>query len=253
MTSTTYYNLNIVEGTDIVNPLTVDNPNYEAIDEAMHANAVAGTTIATEVANASVHALTRENPDCAVIRFIATSDWNNGDSFTVDGVPVSATLPSGRTLPDRAYVVNANVLAILTGSNLTVYVSDDKTYTATDIPYENTTVAAELDAIGEELVDIDTRLEAVEARPASSYKVKSVNVYAAIAANNVHIEEVQVTDEYTNYANVIAVPYGTSSVGKMGLPVLTTRTDNIVKIHLWNPSAAEIPATIRQGYRLYFF
>ena len=34
MTNTTYYNLNIVEGTDIVNPLTVDNPNYEKIDEA---------------------------------------------------------------------------------------------------------------------------------------------------------------------------------------------------------------------------
>ena len=33
MTTTTYYDLNIVEGTDIVNPLIVDNPNYEKIDE----------------------------------------------------------------------------------------------------------------------------------------------------------------------------------------------------------------------------
>ena len=41
MTTTTYYNLNIVEGTDVVNPLIVDNPNYEKIDEAMHNNAVA--------------------------------------------------------------------------------------------------------------------------------------------------------------------------------------------------------------------
>lgn len=253
MTSTTYYNLNIVEGTDIVNPLTVDNPNYEAIDEAMHSNAVAGTTIATEVANASVHALSRENPDCAVIRFIATSDWKNGDSFTVDGVPVSATLPSGRTLPDRAYVVNANVLCVLTGSNLTVYVSDDKSYEATDIPYEDTTVAAELDAIGEELISIDTRLEAVEDRPDASFKVKAVNAYVAIGANRVHIEEVQVEDEYTNYDYVVAVPYGSSSGGAVAIPVLTYRTDNIVKISLWNPSAVEIPATIRQGYRLFFF
>src|SRR5574344_2957298 len=122
MTTTTYYNLNIVEGTDIVNPLTVDNPNYEKIDEAMHNNAVAGVTLATEIANATVHAITRENSDCAVIRFIATSQWKAGDSVTVDGVPVLALLPSGETLPDGAYVINANVLCVLTGTKLTVYV-----------------------------------------------------------------------------------------------------------------------------------
>ena len=102
MTTTTYYNLNIVEGTDIVNPLTVDNPNYEKIDETMHNNAVYGVTLATEIANATVHALNRENSECAVIRFIATSNWRSGDTMTVDGVPVTVLLPSGETLPDGA-------------------------------------------------------------------------------------------------------------------------------------------------------
>lgn len=144
MTTTTYYNLNIVEGTDIVNPLIVDNPNYEKIDETMHNNAVSGVTLATEIANATVHAITRANSDCAVIRFIATSEWKAGDTVTVDGVPVTALLPSGETLPDGAYVINANVLCILTGTNLTIYAERKKVENANDIAYNNTTVGAEL-------------------------------------------------------------------------------------------------------------
>ena len=139
MKTTTYYNLNIVEGTDIVNPLTVDNPNYEKIDEVMHDNAVAGVTLATELTNSTIHALTRENSDCSVIRFIATSQWKAGDSVTVDGVPVLALLPSGETLPDGAYVINANVLCVLTGTNLTVYVGK-KANNASEIAYNDTNV-----------------------------------------------------------------------------------------------------------------
>lgn len=146
MTTTTYYELNIVEGTDIVNPLIVDNPNYEKIDEAMHDNAVSGVTLATEIANATVHALTRENSECAVIRFIATSEWKAGDTMSVDGVPVTALLPSGETLPDGAYVINANVLCILTGSNLTVFVERSKVTSASSVAYNDTTVEAALDA-----------------------------------------------------------------------------------------------------------
>ena len=151
MTNTTYYNLNIVEGTDIVNPLTVDNPNYEKIDEAMHDNAVAGVTLAAEIANGTVHAITRENSDCAVIRFIATSVWKAGDTATVDGVPVTALLPSGETLPDGAYVINANVLCILTGTNLTVYAERKKTDNASEIAYNGTNVSMELNKINNSL------------------------------------------------------------------------------------------------------
>ena len=155
MTTTTYYNLNIVEGTDIVNPLVVDNPNYQKIDETMHDNAVAGVTLATEIANATVHAITRENSDCAVIRFIATSEWKAGDTATVDGVPVTALLPSGETLPDGAYVINANVLCILTGTNLTFYLGKKKAANANEIAFNDTTVGAELVRLDEEAVRLD--------------------------------------------------------------------------------------------------
>lgn len=151
MRNTTYYNLNIVEGSDIVNPLTVDNPNYEIIDEAMHDNAVSGVTLATEIANAKVHAITRENSECAVIRFIATSEWKAGDTVTVDSVPVTALLPSGETLPDGAYVINSNVLCILTGTNMTVFAERKKIDTANEIKYNSTNVGEELDKINSNL------------------------------------------------------------------------------------------------------
>lgn len=159
MINTTYYNLNIVEGTDIVNPLIVDNPNYEKIDETMHNNAVAGVTLATEIANATVHAITRENSECAVIRFIATSEWKAGDTATVDGVPVTALLPSGETLPDGAYVINANVLCILTGTNLTIYAERKKAENANEIAYNDTTVGAELVRLDGEVVRLDGKID----------------------------------------------------------------------------------------------
>ena len=158
MTTTTYYNLNIVEGTDVVNPLTVDNPNYEKIDETLHDNAVAGVTLATEVTNATVHAIARENSDCAVIRFIATSEWKAGDTATVDGVPVTALLPSGETLPDGAYVINANVLCILTGTNLTFYLGTKKAGNANEITYNDTNVGAELDRLNVSLQETNSNL-----------------------------------------------------------------------------------------------
>ena len=158
MTTTTYYDLNIVEGTDIVNPLIVDNPNYAKIDNVMHDNAVSGVTLATEIANATVHAITRENSECAVIRFIATSTWKAGDSVTVDGVPVTALLPSGETLPDGAYVINANVLCILTGTNLTVYAERKKVENANEIAFNDTTVAAELVRLDEETSNLKWKL-----------------------------------------------------------------------------------------------
>ncbi len=176
MKTTTYYNLNIVDGTDVVNPLIVDNPNYEKIDEAMHDNAVAGVTFATEITNATVHAIARENSDCAVIRFIATSEWKAGDTVTVDGVPVTALLPSGETLPDGAYVINANVLCILTGTNLTIFAERKKAENANEIAYNDTTVGAELTAVGAELTAVDAELTEINRKIADMSNVDLSNV-----------------------------------------------------------------------------
>ena len=201
MTTTTYYNLNIVEGTDIVNPLIVDNPNYEKIDETMHNNAVSGVTLATEIANATVHAITRENSDCAVIRFIATSNWKAGDTATVDGVPVTALLPSGETLPDGAYVINANVLCILTGTNLTIYAERKKAENANEIAFQDTTVGAELVRLDGEINNVNSNFEKLlwsNENPDSTFKAQTI----VLATGDFDYLDIYISDKANQIASV---------------------------------------------------
>lgn len=123
MNTSTYYDLKLYEGSDIVNPLVVDVPNYEAIDEIMHDNAVESVGLATELLNGTVHAITRDNPDAAVFRFVATANWTAGDTMTVDGIQVTALLPSGEALGSGSYVINSNVIGIITGTLVTLLVT----------------------------------------------------------------------------------------------------------------------------------
>ena len=115
------FNLFLVEGSDIVNPLVQDVPNYEVIDAQMFKNQNAGVQNATELKNGTIHAITRLVPDAQMITFTATSNFTAGDTFTVDGIQVSALTVSGEQLPTGAYVINSQVLAILKGTLLTVY------------------------------------------------------------------------------------------------------------------------------------
>lgn len=137
MQKSTYYDLNLVEGADVYNPLVNDVPNYETIDEAMHDNAVAGVTIATELASGNVHAITRSNPECAVIRFVATSDWRANDRMTIDGTEVTVRMTDGTVLKNNAYLINSNVLGILTGTLFTVYVAPFVPDSASDIRFDD--------------------------------------------------------------------------------------------------------------------
>lgn len=121
MNTSDHYNLNLVEGTDIVNPLIVDVPNYEAIDAQMYENACATIGMATELTSGSVHSITRANSDAPMFRFTATSNWTAGDTMTVDGIQVTVLLPTGETLGSGAYVINSTVLCSLVGTLVTVY------------------------------------------------------------------------------------------------------------------------------------
>lgn len=121
MRTSEHFNLNLVEGSDIVNPLVTDVPNYESIDAQMFKNQNSGVQNATELKSGTVHAITRSVPDAQMITFTATSNFVAGDTFTVDGIQVSALTVSGEQLPTGAYVINSQVLAILKGTLLTVY------------------------------------------------------------------------------------------------------------------------------------
>lgn len=121
MKTTTNYGYKQYEGNDIFNPLTVEAQNIQSIDANMGKNRDAAVQLATEIKSGTVHAITRSTPSASVIRFVATSDWAQGDTCTVDGVQVSTLLPTGETLPDGAWKINSNVLAVLTGTLLTVF------------------------------------------------------------------------------------------------------------------------------------
>ena len=130
MQTTAKYNLNIVEGNDIVNPLIQFNPNFEKIDETMYKNETAAVGTATEIKSGSVHAITRVNTDVTTFKFVATSDFVAGETFTLDGEQVTAYTTDGSPLATNAYRIGAVVLVSISGSVMYFYTATVGTTTA---------------------------------------------------------------------------------------------------------------------------
>lgn len=121
MTRTSNYDLIVVEGSDKVNLLTQMNPNTEKIDEVMKNNEKSGVQVATELLSGTVHAITRTVKSASMFKFTAISNYTSGDTFTVDGVQVTALLTSGEALGTGAYIIGSEVLCSLKDTLLTVY------------------------------------------------------------------------------------------------------------------------------------
>ena len=130
MQKTDNFNLKIYEGEDLFNPLVIENVNAQTIDTQMKKNENHTVGDATELVSGTVHALTRLTPDTPMLRFTATSKFTAGDTFTVDGVQVSALTVSGEQLPDGAYIIGSEVLAYLKGTLLTFFTSQGTLATA---------------------------------------------------------------------------------------------------------------------------
>ena len=118
MQYTPHYNLNLPEGTDIVNPLVQDNPNYTAIDTALYGNKLRVVGTATHVKTGTNHTITLGDSDINQFKFVATGDYATGDTFTVDGVTVTPRIADGSTIPNGAFKINSTVLCALDGSIL---------------------------------------------------------------------------------------------------------------------------------------
>ena len=121
--TTTNYGFNISEGTDLVNPLTDIFPNFEDIDTDLKAVSDSSVTTATELKTGTVHALTRSDGDRDIIRFTATANFTAGETFTVDGVQVTALTTAGEQLTTGCYIIGSEVLCALKGTLLTFYIS----------------------------------------------------------------------------------------------------------------------------------
>lgn len=122
MLQTDNYDLNIVQGTDIVNPLVVDNPNYQKIDKIMKDNEIRGIGTATELKTGSIHAITVP-AQYTTFKFVATSDFIAGETFTLNGKQVTGYTTNQQTLATNAYRIGATVLCsyIDRTSTLTLY------------------------------------------------------------------------------------------------------------------------------------
>lgn len=123
---TTNYGFNISEGTDLVNPLTDIFPNFDDIDTDLKGVSDSAVGTATELLTGTVHALVRSDSDRNVFTFTATSNFEAGETFTLDGVQVTALTPDGQTLSTGCYIIGSEVLVAVKGTLMTVYVTPSK-------------------------------------------------------------------------------------------------------------------------------
>ena len=140
MSTTTYYEFNKPEGTDLVNPLVDTNPNWDALDADLHEFNERSIANCTEIVTLGVHAISRLDTTAKFLKWIATANFTDGETFTVDGLAVAASTPAGASLATGAYVTGSVVLACLNADNtaMTVFVS-------------GTTVASDAQRLGGEL------------------------------------------------------------------------------------------------------
>lgn len=161
MNTTTNYGLKLYEGTDLFNPLTVENVNTGDIDTELKAVSDHAVGAATELTTGTVHAITRTDTDRNVFLFVATSNFTAGDTFTLDGTQVSALTPDGQPLATGSYVIGSSVLCALHDTLITVYVNPakakdadmldghDSSYYATDSDLD--TVAGTIQAVSDKV------------------------------------------------------------------------------------------------------
>lgn len=184
--TTPNFGFNIAEGTDTVNLLTQCYPNFTSLDSILQAVKETGVTTAVATKTGTNFAVVRTDTDCNFFRFIATANYAAGDTFTVDGVAVTATSPAGTALPAGAFVINQSVIAVLNSSVLTVFVGGGaSTIDAEDVDYDNSgsglTATDVQAAIDEVLGDIPTGFAATAITYDNTVSgLTAANVQAAI-------------------------------------------------------------------------
>ena len=118
--TTENFGLFIVDGNDIVDPLTYDNPNYVKIDSQMYDNQNNGVPLAIYEKNATNHAITRTVKTANLFWFTASAEFNTGDSFSVDKQSVTAVYPDGTDLESGCFNAGSNIVCVLNKNILTL-------------------------------------------------------------------------------------------------------------------------------------
>ena len=208
MSLTPNYSFIIPTGSDAVNLLTQCYPNFTSLDSILKPIQESGVTVATDTKVGTTHQLVRTDSSCNMFRFIATGNFLTGDTFTVDGTPVTATAMDGTSLPNGAFVINQSVVCVLNNLVLTVLIAGKETSSlpASAVTYDNTvsglTATNAQDAIDEVYASIPTVSEHgiyelwSNPNPGASFAPQTVNL--TVADTSEFDSVIIVIENYTN-------------------------------------------------------
>ena len=138
MQTTSIYGFNVVEGTDIVNPLTQLNPNFTNLDTDLDNIYARSINFAAYSKSGTVHAISSNrlkpgNQLPSFFRFIPTSDFTTGDTMTVNGNAYPLKLFTGETPETGAFTAGVGVLGCLLGGNVIIYGKPNMSVKASDV------------------------------------------------------------------------------------------------------------------------
>ena len=192
MGTTPNYGFNVPVGSDIVNLLTQNNPNWSNLDTILKTISNTGVGTATELKTGTVHSLTRSDTDRKVFTFVATTNFVAGETFLLDGDQVTALTASGEQLSTGCYVIGSNVLVSVHDTLLTFYVPESTAKDAQKLGGELPShYATEAD-----LEEIQTDMSAVEAKLGTGvFQTQAQNAVDAVNELNTHLNANTRTDE----------------------------------------------------------
>ena len=232
--TTANYGFNIAEGTDVVNLLTQCYPNFTSLDSILKRIDDNGVTTASETKVGTVHQLVRTDNNCNIFRFTATSNFVLGDSFTVDGSPVSAVTVAGTALQTGDFVINSNVLAIVNGGVLTVFagagtVNPD----AQDVTYDNSGSGLTATNVQDAIDEVTSGLDTVTANVSTYVSGTILAGNTSITLSDASILTTSFIDVYFK-DKVLAPTNVTVAVGSVTVEIAAEATDTEVAVRIAN-------------------
>lgn len=92
---------------------------------------------ATHSKTGTIHNITLPDSSITSFKFVATGDYATGDTFTVDGVTVTARVADGSTIPSGAFKINSTVECIIDGTILNL-INVTGNINSAAVSYDNT-------------------------------------------------------------------------------------------------------------------
>lgn len=239
MQSTTNYSMNLVEGADLVNIPVQLNPNFQTIDQEMFANKQATVGTATEVVTGTVHAVVRSNTDAGVFRFTATGAWTSGDTMTLDGSAVTVHLADGTAPATGAYIIGAEVVAVVNGTLVTLLTSAAQPVAGvTSFNSRTGAVVPTASDYDSSMIDYDNTLSGLTATDTQA----AIDEVAGVVVGNV-----RVSGTYDTLTE--GVPYSVTADGFLRCYIvggtIALSMDNAFSVSLAN--AQTFPLYVRKG------